>query len=224
MIPTLRTRSSSTREIAALLGDVPAASDRSADAELREINQFAKNARRPEYVRFRKRLVERCGPARRWAPLPDHGLPAAEVVAFKLAGCKRQRTLENLQEEARKAGCHLILADPWAPGEDAALVLFPTDDKLAVVAAVGTEGANYRVQTAQVIAWLEKLDAENPFHLVFCDHESVGGTFVSAVKGVRKLAERMVEFCPSCLDEGPDDTGELALVLKKRRSFLMRWD
>jgi hypothetical protein len=212
------------REIAAMLGEVPAQNDRSADSELREVENFAKNARRPAYVQLRKLLVERCGAARPWAPLPDHGLPAANVVAFTLADCKRQKALEDLQQEARKAGYHLVLAEPWAPGEDAALLLFPTDNKLAVVAAVGTEGANYGVQTSNVIAWLETLDGENPFHLVLCDHESVGGAFLGPVKGAKKLAERMVEFCPSCLDEGPDDAEELALELKKRKSFLLRWD
>ena len=113
-----------------------------------------------------------------------------EVVALTLARCKREKTLEDLQEEARKAGGQLILAELWAPGEDAALVLFPTDNKLAVVAAVGTEGANYGVQTTDVIAWLESLDGENPFHIVFCNHELVGGAFVGPVKGAKKLAER----------------------------------
>jgi Domain of unknown function (DUF4253)/Ankyrin repeats (3 copies)/Ankyrin repeat len=212
------------RAIAQLLGEVPADGDRSADAERREVERFAENARRPAYGPLRQRLVERCGAARPWQPLPDHGLPAAEVVAFTLARCQRQKALEDLQAEARTAGCHLVLAEPWAPGEDAALVLFPTDNKLAVVAAVGTEGVNYGVQTPDVIAWLGSLDAENPFHLVFCNHELVGGAFLGPVKGAKKLAGRMVEFCPSCLDEGPDDAEELALVLKKRRSFLLRWD
>jgi len=212
------------REIAALLGEAVAESDRSMDSELREVEKFAKNARRPEYMQLRERLVERCGAGRPWAPLPDHAVPAAGVIAFTLARCKRQKTLEELQIEARKAGCVLIVAEPWAPGEDASLVLFPTYNKLAVVAAVGTEGANYGVQTTNVIAWLERLDGENPFDLVFCNHELVGGSFLGPVKGAKKLAEQMVEFCPSCLDEGPEDADALALVLKKRRSFLLRWD
>ncbi len=212
------------REIAALLGEASVESSRSADPELREVEKFPENARRPAHLQLRERLVERCGPGRPWAPLPDHGLPAAEVVAFTLAGCKRQKTVEDLQEEARAAACHLVLAEPWAPGEDAALVLFPTANKLAVVAAVGTEGANYGVQTPNVIAWLERLDGESPFHLVFCDHESVGGSFLGPVKGAKKLAALIVEFCPSILDEGPEDPEELARDLKKRRSFLLRWD
>ena len=199
-------------------------SDAPANAGLEEVKQFAKNARRPEYVQLRKLLAERCGEARPWAPLPDHGIPAANVVALTLADCKRQKALDDLQQEARKAGCHLVLAEPWTPGEDAALVLFPTDNKLAVVAAVGTEGANYGVQNANVISWLATLDEENPFHLVHCDHESVAGTFLGPVKGAKKLAERMVQFCPSCLDEGPEDAEELALDLKKQKSFFLRWD
>src|SRR5205823_13609229 len=89
------------REIASLLGAAPAKSERSAGSEASEVKAFAKNARRPEYVKLRKRLVEQCGAGRPWAPLPDHGLPAAEVVAFTLASCKRQKTWEDLQTEAR---------------------------------------------------------------------------------------------------------------------------
>jgi hypothetical protein len=203
---------------------MPAESSGSADSEMNEVARFAANARRPEYASLCERLAALCGTGRSWAPLPDHGLPAAKVVAFTLGGCRRQKTLDELQNDARDAGCHLILAGPWAPPEEADLVLFPTSHKLAVVAAVGTEGANYGVQNANVIAWLETLEGENPFHLVLCNHELVGGVFVGPVKGARKLAERMVQFCPSCLDEVFEDAEGLALALKKRKSFLLRWD
>ncbi len=110
------------------------------------------------------------------------------------------------------------------PGEDAALVLFPTDNKLAVVAAIGTEGANYGVSTADAIAWLKHLDEENSFTLRYCGHDLVGGAFLGAVKGAKKLAERIAEFCPSCLDEGFETPEELALALKQQKAFLLRWD
>jgi hypothetical protein len=210
--------------IAALLAGASAKSDRPSDAEPVEVKNFAKNARRPEYLQLRKLLAERCGEARPWSPMPDHGVPATNVVAFSLAECKRQQAIDELQEESRKAGCHLVLGEPWTAGEDALVILFPTDNKFAVVAAVGTEGANYDVPTPKIIAWLATLDEENPFHLVYCDHESVGGTFLRPIKGVKKLAERMIQLCPSCLDDGPEDDEELALDLKKRKSFYLRWD
>jgi hypothetical protein len=213
------------QEIAALMGETPAKkTERPAKADVGDAKPFATNARRPEYLQLRKLLAERCGEPRPWAPLPDHGRPAANIFSFTLPDCKRQKVIDDLQEEARKAGCHLVLAEPWSPGEDACLILFPTVDKLAVVAAVGTEGANYGVETPKIIAWLKALDQENPFHLVYCDHESVGGTFRGPVKAHKKLAERMVQLCPSCLDDGPEDAEELALDLKKQKSFILRWD
>jgi len=211
-------------QIAALLGESPTKGERSAATDASEVKNFAKNARRPEYVQLRKSLTGRYGEARPWSPLPDHGVPATNVVTFTLPDCRRQKAIDDLQEEARKAGSHLVLAEPWNAGEDAVLVLFPTDNKLAVVAAVGTEGANYGVETPKIISWLAALDGENPFHLVYCDHESVGGTFLGPIKAVKKLAERMVQLCPSCLDDGPEDAEELALDLKKQKSFLLRWD
>jgi hypothetical protein len=214
------------QQIAALLGDSPAKKKEKAPAkaEPEGVRDFARNAKRPEYVALRKLLTERCGEPRPWAPMPDHGIAASNVVTFTLAECKRQKVIDDLQEEARKAGCHLVLGEPWMLGDDAIFVLFPTDDKVAVVAAVGTEGANYGVHTPQVISWLETLDAEQPFHLVQCDHESVGGTFLGPVKNAKKLAERMIQLCPSCLDDGPEDAEELADELKKRKSFYLRWD
>jgi len=217
--------------IATLLGEAPAKKKEERPAKSApgkdapgEVKDFPKNAKRPEYVALRKMLAERCGEPRSWSPMPDHGVPASNVVEFTLRECKRQKVIDDLQQEARKAGCHLVLAEPWTLGDDAVLVLFPTDDKLSVVAAVGTEGANYGVQTPKVMSWLEKLDGEQPFHLVHCDHESVGGTFLGSVKSAKKLAERMIQLCPSCLDDGPEDAEEVADELTKRKSFFLRWD
>ena len=212
------------KEIAALLTASSTAPETPDESAALAVEKFAVNARRPEYERLVKLLTERCGAPRAWKPLPDHGLPAEGVLGFTLVGCKKQKTLEELQEEARTAGCHLVVAEAWAPGEDAALVLFPTDNKLAVVAAVGTEGANYSIQTPEVVAWLKQVDAENPFNLTFCSHEMVGGAFLASVKGAKKLAEKIVEFCPTCLDDGAETPEELAVLLKKGRSFLLWWD
>src|SRR5262245_24754887 len=158
------------QEIVALFNGLPAATRAPDDSAASEVDKFAANARRPAYAKLLERLKEKCGPARAWKPVPDHGVPATDVVRFTLKRAK-QEALEELQEEARKAGCHLVVDEALAPGEDASLVLFPTDNKFAVVAAVGTEGANHSIRTEDAIEWLQKLDKENPFHLVFCRHD-----------------------------------------------------
>ncbi|HEY1860679.1 MAG TPA: ankyrin repeat domain-containing protein [Gemmataceae bacterium] len=213
------------REIVALLGCAPARSGRSLDSIKDEIARFAEHADRPEYAKLHDSLVTKCGPGHPWNPVADHGLPATHVVAFTLKKVKSQKALEALRQKARHADFQLVLGEQWLPGEDAELVLFPTADKLAVVAAVGTEGTNYGVKNfPHVIDWLDALDAESPFSLFLCNHEAVGGTFDGPVKAVKKLAEQIVKFCPSSLDEGVDDAQMLALVLKKAKSFVLRWD
>jgi hypothetical protein len=212
------------KQIAALLAeDSAGATSNEQSAEL-EVKKFAANAKNPGYEPLRRMLADLCGKSRPWKPAPDHGIKATDAVVFSLRDCKKEKTLVDLQEQARAAGFHLVLTAPWAAGEEAELVLFPTADKFAVVAAVGTEGANHSVQTADVIAWLRELDEKNPFALRFCSHELVGGAFLGPIKGTRILAERIVDFCPSVLDEGFETPAELVLVLGRRKAFLLRWD
>jgi hypothetical protein len=194
------------------------------DAPALEVAKFAENARQPAHQSLRKLLDGRCGKARPWKPVPDHGLAAAEVVAYTLRGCDSEADLHDLQDRARQANAHLVLSEPWEPGEQAKLTLFPTADRFAVVAATGTAGANHNVSTADVLAWLRNLDKVNPFTLCFCGHDLVGGDFLGPVRKAGQVAEAMAAVCPSVLDVGFESPQELALALKKARAFLLRWD
>lgn len=194
------------------------------DVAAESVAKFAVNAKRPEYEQLKASLERQCGKGRPWKPKPDHGVPAEGAVAYKLKGCKRQKTLEAMQAEARAVGFHLVLDEQWTPGEDASLALFPTDDKFAVVAAAGTEGANHSVNTGDVIDWLKQTDEANPFDLVFCGHDFVGGAFRGPIKGMKSLAERVVEICPNILDDVIESPEVLALSLKKSKSFFLWWD
>ena len=212
------------REIVVLLGGAGAKKTATISVQ-DEVARFAENAKRPEYKELKDSLVAKCGPARPWKPVADHGLSARNLLVFTLKGVKKQKVLEELQKAARDAGCLLVLGNLWSPGENAELVLFPTADKFAVVAAVGTEGANHGLKTIpHVIDWLRELDTEQPFHLFLCTHDAVGGAFTGPVKGEKKLADRIARFCPDCLGEGVDDAETLALMLKKSKSFLLRWE
>jgi hypothetical protein len=210
-------------QIVALLGGKSAPAKPAESVAAQEVERFAANARKPAFARIRERLVERCGRARAWRPVPDHGIAAADVSAFTLRRCKNQETLDELQEETRRAGFLLVLAEPWLPGEDAALVLFPTADPFAVVVAVGTEGANHGVRADDVVAWLQELEQSNPFALRCCGHDIVGGIFLAPVKSAKKLAEQIAELCPDVLGEGMETPAALARALTKSRSFLLRW-
>lgn len=211
-------------EIVALLSEPQADSESAPDTAAEEVARFAENAQQPAYAALCQKLTALCGEARAWQAAPDHGIAAAGVVRFRLRQCKKQKILDDLQQEALQSECCLVLSEPWVAGEDAELTLFPTKDKFAVIAANGTEGANYGVHTSDIIRWLRDLDKDNPFMLCYCSHDLVGGAFAKSVKGAKKLAQRMVEFCPSVLDKGFESPEGLAKALTKGRTFLLRWD
>ncbi len=87
IVPDHAERKQQYQEIVALLSESPAGSEPPDDSAAREVARFAENAGRPAYLQLRQLLTERCGTPRPWQPLPDHGLPAAEVVGFTLARC-----------------------------------------------------------------------------------------------------------------------------------------
>lgn len=211
------------KAIAELLQGRAASSKSEEDEFVREVEAFTTNAARPEYSHLLQLLNSECGKGKPWQPVADHGLEAAKVLSFTLKHCKNEQQLESLQKAAREAGCHLVLAEPWVPGESAKWTLFPTSNPYAVVAACGTEGANHSVNTQDIIAWLRQVEMQNPFDLTLCNHESVGCHFHGQVKSASKLAKSMAEICPSVLDE-LDDAATLANCIKKERSIYLRWD
>ncbi|MCI0457718.1 MAG: DUF4253 domain-containing protein, partial [Gemmataceae bacterium] len=214
------------RAVVALLDDQPAKGKTEAPAEdtaALEVAQFAEHARQPGYEQVRRRLAERCGEPRRWQPVPDHGIAAAEVYRFTLRDGDEEE-LDHLWAEVSRSGYHLVLAEPWVPGAEADLLLLPTNNKYAVIAAVGTEGWNYGLHTPDIIAWLQDLEKDNPFALRSCGHDLVGGAFLRPVTDAKKLAGRMAEFCPNCLGEDCETPAELARALTKTKTFLLRWD
>jgi len=127
--------------------------------------------------------------------------------------------LEALQSEVRAAGFQLVLYDAVpGPAKTAKLMVFPTTEKFAVVVARGTSGVNYGLTTRALIAWLRKLDKENPFDLTGCGFDFLEGRFPAPVVNAEHWAKLMVELCPDC--ESPAKVmGEL-----RRQRFFFWWD
>ena len=110
---------------------------------------------------------------------------------------------------------------PWK------LVLLPTADKFAVIAARGTNGVNYGFSNQDVIAWLRELDSEHPFVLTDCWLDYVGGYFVEplSAEAAVKWAPKMVEFCPDLVDgDEIESAADFAEQLTGSEEFGFWWD
>ena len=101
--------------------------------------------------------------------------------------------------------------------------LLPTADKYAVMAAMDTNGDNYDIGTAGVIAWMKELEQEQPFVLTGIGFDYLEGRFTGPVKDPKALARRMYQFCPDIVDQGVGDVSKLAGELRKG-SLYFWWD
>jgi hypothetical protein len=101
--------------------------------------------------------------------------------------------------------------------------LLPTTDKYAVMAAMDTNGDNYNIGTAGVIAWMKELEQEQPYVLTGIGFDYMEGFLTTPIKDAKALAERMYQFCPDIVDQGVGDVSKLARELKKGTLYFW-WD
>jgi len=101
--------------------------------------------------------------------------------------------------------------------------LLATADKYAVMAAMDTNGDNYDIGTAGVIAWMKDLEQEQPFILTEIGFDYMGGIFTAPVKNAPGLAKRMYQFCPDIVDQGVETVKALAGELEKGKLYFW-WD
>jgi hypothetical protein len=101
--------------------------------------------------------------------------------------------------------------------------LLPTTDKYAVMAVMDTNGDNYEISTAGVIAWMKELEAEQSFLLTGIGFDYLEGRFSDPVKDPGGLARRMYEFCPDIVDQGTGTVEKLAAEVQKGNLYFW-WD
>jgi hypothetical protein len=126
-------------------------------------------------------------------------------------------TLAEAQTNARAAGFCLIGNETWKANPTA--LLFPTGDKYAVIAALGTS-TNGGPDTHDLILWFRNMERENPFELTECGFDHLSGVFPNPVVNALPLAERMMRLCPEF--QGPVEA--LAAELEQGREFGFWWD
>ena len=138
-------------------------------------------------------------------------------VTFRLSDATAN--VEELQADLLKQGAYLFESEYRK-----AISLLPTTDAFAVVRFMGTNGANYDLDTEDIVTWLKELDQEQPFQLSGIGGDFLRGRFITAIHNARKLAARMYAFCPDIVDQGAGTVAHLASELKKSPEFLFWWD
>lgn len=144
-----------------------------------------------------------------------------------------ERLFSRFSGEVHQRGYVLIMSGLPSESGRCSVLLFPTSEKYAVIAAMGTNAANYGRDTNDIINWLMEMERENPFRLTDASHDLLGGTFVAPIKNAEELTKRMIEFCPNMTDFAAASADEwtndeviatMTTSIVEERMFAFWWD
>lgn len=160
-------------------------------------------------------------------PLRSAG-EGAEVkggVSFAVSTDRLEAILREAHREFLERGFYLFRHEQHfgIGGQPDRVGLLPTADRYAVMAAMSTNGDNYGIGTAGVVAWMKELEAEQPYLLTGIAFDSMEGYFTSPVQNPDDLARRMYQFCPDIVDQGVGRVEALAVEIRKGDIYFW-WD
>ena len=154
--------------------------------------------------------------------------PSTELAGAYMATAPYEKAEANLaqwHQAAEKSGVFLIRNNIsfGFGGDPDTLLALPCTNKFEVLQIIGTDGINFDLDNAAVIAWLREMDQENPFVLTGAGLDYLEGYFVSAPRDTQSLARKMYEFCPDIVDQGVGDVEALAAELANGKLYFW-WD
>jgi hypothetical protein len=120
----------------------------------------------------------------------------------------------------------LFVAGPLPlAGKKRQFLLFPSSDKYAALNAVGTNGANYSLDTGTLVNELRQIEKEYPFELVCCGYDCLEAEFLPSLgERTHVLASRLLKLCPD-LGAGSRVTEErLSEQIAKSHRVFLWWD
>ncbi len=134
-----------------------------------------------------------------------------------------QAVIDELQQRVTERGYHLLDGGmPLGCGPlTRFLVLLPTADPLAAMAAFGTHGNDDELSNRELIAWFRDFRQEHPFVLRGCKHDTVVIQLERPLEDPKAWAKRLVDFDS---DIWPDELPRFEKHLETATRIHFWWD
>lgn len=133
--------------------------------------------------------------------------------------------LDALQELARSKGAILVRGQQTYDARNLTqILLFPTDQWIAVLRACGVNGDNYGMNTRKIVQWLLEKQDQHPFHVSACGFDFLEIRFIHPIADYQSLWESMLEFCPDMDDGDSANRNDLADFFQSDRRCFFWWD
>lgn len=194
------------------------APDETEEEEDFEPPDFSKSAASAEFKSILREVEKLC--ATKPEPLGD----LEGSFSFAVTRADAEKLLADHHQRLLQKGAYLFRHHRDYHDLQDKLGLLPTREWSDLIRAFQTNGANFDLMPADIIAWMQKLSARQPFIITGVSWDWLEGRFTSPVKDSRKLAHQMYEFCPDIVDQGIGSVKNLAQALEKDGYFFFWWD
>ena len=108
--------------------------------------------------------------------------------------------------------------------EDDRVAVMRADDPFAPLEAMGTNGANFDLYTAEVLAKVREWDARFGLRITGAYMDSLEAEFVRQPDDMLAFAREVYAFCPDVVDQGTGDVEALAEEMRRFNTVYLWWD
>jgi Domain of unknown function (DUF4253) len=209
--------------VAALVAAAVGSCERSAREPARTERQLASSLGFPESV---IKSVASAGTAiRQLQGLRDDGTQfLATGITVDVPSRDARSLLERLRTDLRGSGYEAFLAEMHFSQKTDKIAILPAGEKFAFVKLRGTNGWNYELSPAQIIARLEEWDKRFGLTVVGAGFDWVEVALLRQPEDLNAFAREVYTFCPDILDQGTETVERLASEIKDTNSVFLWWD
>lgn len=143
-------------------------------------------------------------------------------VSFEVDPGSAKRIVLDSRKAAKERGYLVFVSeDRFGRGNDAISVI-RSDSQFDILSYTQTDGINYDVDNAQVIAKLKRWDSRYPLEIIGAGVDWVDAVFLKKPADMGAFAVEVYEFCPDAADGGSIDA--LAARMNRLDELYLKWD
>ncbi len=145
-------------------------------------------------------------------------------LEFEVKAGRGRSVASKYRAKLRKQGYFVFVSeDSFGTGDDRVGVI-KSEDQFDILLAMGTDGANYGIDNAKVVAKLKEWNAKWPLEIVGAGLDWMEARFVRQPPDMAAFAEEVYQFCPDVVDQGTDTVKALAAEMKRTNALYLWWD
>lgn len=134
-----------------------------------------------------------------------------------------RKIIQDFQDKLRSENKYIFISESTGNEYKIGFIV-NTSDPFEVIEFYQTNGANYDIETKDIIRKLQKWHSEFGIKIIsigldFCECEILNKNI-----DYKKLADEVYEFCPDIVEQGTETIEELENELKKTGRIFLWWD